>query len=76
MKIIKIGGKKLEVKCRLKVILAEKDMRLTELANKTDLNYKYLSDVNVGRREPGVRNCLIIAKALDEKVEEIWKLKD
>ena len=70
-----IGGRKMKVECRLKVILAEKDIRLKELANKTGLNYKYLSDVNVGRREPGIRNCLIIAKSLNEKVENIWKIK-
>ena len=65
----------MEVKCRLRVVLAEKEMRLTELASKTKLNYSYLSDLMNERREPGVRNAMIIAKELNVTVEGIWKLK-
>lgn len=64
------------VKCRLSVILAEKEMKLKELHHKTGLNYSYLSDIKRGRTVPGVDNALKIAKALNRTVEEIWVLKE
>lgn len=65
----------MELKCLLRVRLAEKEMRLTELATISELNYNYLSDLQNGRKEPGIRNALIIADALNLKIEDIWKIK-
>ena len=65
----------MELECELRVILAKKDMRLKDLAIKTDLNYNYLSDLNNKRKEPGIYNALLIANALNVRVEEIWYIK-
>lgn len=65
----------MELKCLLRVRLAEKEMRLTELAHKSGLNYNYLSDVQNGRKEPGIRNALLISDALNLTVEDIWNIK-
>ena len=65
----------MELKCELRVILAKKNIRLKDLQEMTGLNYSYLSDINNERMEPGLRNALIIAEALNVAVEEIWRIK-
>ena len=69
------GGVKLKLENRLKVVMAEKDMRVIDLANKTKLNANYLTDVRNGRVEPGIYNALVIARALNVNVEDIWYIK-
>ena len=65
----------MELKSRLKVVMAERDMMVKELAAKTGLHPNYISDLRNRRKEPGIYNCLLIANALNASVEEIWYIK-
>ena len=65
----------MEIKNRLKVVMAEKDMQVIELANKTGLHPNYISALRNDRKEPGIYNVLLIANTLNVSVEEIWSIK-
>jgi transcriptional regulator with XRE-family HTH domain len=60
--------------CRLRIILAEKNWTLRDLAKKTGLKYQYLSDIKNDRiKNPGVYQANIISKTLSIPTTEIWK---
>jgi len=65
----------MEFGCRLDEILARKDIRMKELAAMTDLNYSHLSDLKRERKFPTVKTAILIAEALNMRVEEIWQKK-
>jgi|GEM_PF-5197574 len=56
---------------RLKVILAERDIRLKELAGMTNISYGALSKIANGRR-PQLENAYRIADALNLHVNNVF----
>ncbi|WP_144561448.1 helix-turn-helix transcriptional regulator [Bacillus mycoides] len=60
------------MKCRLKVILAERMMKQSDLAKITGITDQTLSMIARGKSEPTLRVALRIAKALNLSVEDIW----
>ena len=65
----------MEVTNNIQEILDNKDMQVVDIENITGLNRNYLYDVKSGRRVPGVGNAIIIARALNKSVEEVWEIK-
>ena len=65
----------MEVINNIQEILDDKDMQVVDIENITGLNRNYLYDVKSGRRVPGVGNAIIIARALNKSVEEVWEIK-
>ena len=65
----------MELKSRLKVVMAEKEITNVELARITGLHENYISDLRNRRKEPGIYNALLIANALNVNVENIWQIK-
>lgn len=62
----------MKVKCRMSVILAEKEMQLKDLAGKIDLNYKHLSAIKTGRTMPNIPTALKIARGLKVGLDDLW----
>ncbi|MBG9540425.1 helix-turn-helix transcriptional regulator [Bacillus thuringiensis] len=60
------------MKCKLKVILAERMLKQSDLAKLVGITDQTLSMIARGKSEPTLRVALRIAKALDLTVEEIW----
>ena len=65
----------MELKSKLKVVMAEKDITNRELARITGLHENYISDLRNRRKEPGIYNALRVANALNVSVEDIWYIK-
>ncbi|MCE0553420.1 helix-turn-helix transcriptional regulator [Bacillus thuringiensis] len=60
------------MKCKLKIILAERMLKQSDLAKLVGITDQTLSMIARGKSEPTLRVALRIAKALDLTVEEIW----
>lgn len=60
------------MKCKLKIILAERLLKQSDLAKLVGITDQTLSMIARGKSEPTLRVALRIAKALDLTVEEIW----
>lgn len=60
------------MKCKLKIILAERMLKQSDLAKLVGITDQTLSMIARGKSEPTLRVALRIAKALDLIVEEIW----
>ena len=65
----------MELKSRLKVVMAEKEITNRELARNAKLHENYISDLRNRRKEPGIYNALRVANALNVDVEDIWYIK-
>jgi transcriptional regulator with XRE-family HTH domain len=57
---------------RLKVILAENDITLKELASTTGLNYTNLSAIANGKQRPQIEKAYVIAEALGMHVNKVF----
>ncbi|MEW9574804.1 helix-turn-helix transcriptional regulator [Bacillus toyonensis] len=64
------------MKCKLKIILAERLLKQSDLAKLVGITDQTLSMIARGKSEPTLRVALRIAKALDLTVEEIWIEED
>jgi len=62
----------MELKCLLKVRLAEKEMKLKELSEMTGIHYTHLSGINRGKIFPELPTAYKIAEAMDMLIEDIW----
>ena len=60
------------MKCKLKIILAERMLKQSDPAKLVGITDQTLSMIARGKSEPTLRVALRIAKALDLTVEEIW----
>lgn len=60
--------------CNLKNIRKEKGLTLENLAEKTGLSIGYICHLEKGsRKNPTIKVCQIIAKALDRTIDEIFE---
>ena len=66
----------MELKSKLKVVMAEKEITNRELSRKAGLHENYISDLRNKRKEPGIYNALLVANALNVNVEEIWSISE
>lgn len=57
----------------IKKIRIELGLSQSEFAKKTGIKLKTLQFWEQGRRNPGVKNLTLIAKALDLKIEDLIK---
>lgn len=64
-----------DIKCVLRVVLAKKEWQQKKLSAETGLDRNYISDIVCGRVMPGLENALIIAKAVDKHVDDIWLIE-
>ncbi|PEL12647.1 helix-turn-helix transcriptional regulator [Bacillus sp. AFS017336] len=62
------------MKTRLKVILAEKGLKQSFIAEKAEIRLSTMSLISNGKSTPTLEVALKIAKALNLKVEDIWSL--
>jgi DNA-binding Xre family transcriptional regulator len=62
----------MKVKCRMSVILAEKEMQLKDLKEKINLDYKHLSSIKTGNTMPTIPTALKIAKGLEVGLDDLW----
>ncbi|AYF06353.1 transcriptional regulator [Bacillus mobilis] len=60
------------MKCKLKVILAERMMKQSDIARIVGITDQTLSSIVRGKSEPTLRVAIRIAKALNMRVEDIW----
>jgi DNA-binding XRE family transcriptional regulator len=51
-------------------------MSVTELSEKTNLNYNYICDLRNKRHLPNIYNALLIANYLNCHIDDIWYLKE
>ncbi|MGE6617662.1 helix-turn-helix transcriptional regulator [Bacillus mycoides] len=65
----------MEFKCRLKVIFAEKNIKMGDFADSVGINRSTLSLIVNGKTLPNFTNAYIIAQNLKKPIEEIWILK-
>ena len=75
MNVLVMEDEKMELKSKLKVVMAEKEITNRELARITGLHENYISDLRNRRKEPGIYNALRVANALNVDVEDIWYIK-
>ncbi|WP_010276370.1 helix-turn-helix transcriptional regulator [Paenibacillus senegalensis] len=64
----------MELKCRLRVILAEMDMTQQELIKRMDkpISNSSMSQIVRGDTLPTLTTAYMIAKALNKPIEQIW----
>ncbi|AAP26189.1 MULTISPECIES: helix-turn-helix transcriptional regulator [Bacillus] len=60
------------MKCKLKVILAERMIKQSDIAKIVGITDQTLSLIARGKSEPTLRVAMRIAKTLDLSVEDIW----
>jgi putative transcriptional regulator len=61
------------LKCRLKYILLDKELRAQELARMLGVSDGEVSRWASGRRAPSLERAIQIARVLGVKVEDIWE---
>lgn len=71
--IIFIGDTMTGYKCRLKIIFAEKEIKVGEFAKKAGVSSAALSNIINNHTLPSFRVAYRICKELDMRIEEIWK---
>ncbi len=58
---------------RIRQLRKERDWRQIDLAEEAGIHENYVSDLELGRKEVGLRTLLMIAKAFDLKLTELLK---
>jgi putative transcriptional regulator len=66
----------MEIKCRLKILFAEREIKQTEFAKKAGIGSNTLSLLVKGHRLPSLEVAYKIAHELDLNVMEIWKIEE
>ncbi|WP_091742669.1 helix-turn-helix transcriptional regulator [Marininema mesophilum] len=64
--------KRSRYKCRIKIILFERDIQQGEFADSIGISQATISALANNNYEPSFHNARLIAKALNLSVEEIW----
>lgn len=70
-----IGENKMRVEILLKEKRKEKKFTLSQLAAKTGISTTHINDIENNIKEPSISMLVRIAKALDVKVEDLFKVK-
>jgi len=60
---------------KLKGLRSEKNLSLKELAKRTGLSPSYLNEIEKGKKYPKIEKVLLLATALDEKLEDLVSLE-
>ncbi len=66
----------MEFKCRLRVIFAERNIKIGDFADQVGINRSTMSLILNGKTLPNFTNAYIIAKQLGLYIEDIWILED
>ncbi|TCP32203.1 DNA-binding XRE family transcriptional regulator [Scopulibacillus darangshiensis] len=66
----------MKLKCRLRIILAEKNIPQGEFADKVGIAQTTISLLARDRTLPGLMNAYKIARGLDMPIEKIWVIDD
>lgn len=61
---------------RVREFRKRKKWTILRLSKETGIAHGFLSEVETGKKAPGVYNALLIARALDCPVEELFPLDD
>ena len=67
--------RKLRVEILLKEKRKEKKLTLAQLSERTGISTTHLNDIENNIKEPSISMMVRIGKALDLKVEELYKVK-
>ena len=70
-----IGDNKMRVEIVLKEKRKEKKFTLSQLSAKTGISTTHINDIENNIKEPSISMLVRIAKALDVKVEDLYKVK-
>ena len=70
-----IGEYKMRVEIVLKEKRKEKKFTLSQLSAKTGISTTHINDIENNIKEPSISMLVRIAKALDVKVEDLYKVK-
>jgi putative transcriptional regulator len=62
----------MEIKCRLRVILAEREIRQIDFAEKIGVRQATISALVSGKQIPSLQVALRIARELRMPIEDIW----
>ena len=70
-----IGENKMRVEIILKEKRKEKKVTLAQLSAKTGISTTHINDIENNIKEPSISMLVRIAKALDVKVEDLYKVQ-
>ena len=70
-----IGENRMRVEIVLKEKRKEKKFTLSQLSVKTGISTTHINDIENNIKEPSISMLVRIAKALDVKVEDLYKVK-
>lgn len=70
-----IGENEMRVEIILKEKRKEKKFTLSQLSAKTGISTTHINDIENNIKEPSISMLVRIAKALDVKVEDLYKVK-
>ncbi len=70
-----IGENKMRVEILLKEKRKEKKFTLSQLSAKTGISTTHINDIENNIKEPSISMLVRIAKALDVKVEDLYKVQ-
>lgn len=70
-----IIGEKMRVEILLKKKRKEKKLTLAQLSKKTGISTTHLNDIENNIKEPSISMMVRIGKALDLKLEDLYKVK-
>ena len=70
-----MGEKKMRVEILLKEKRKEKKFTLSQLSAKTGISTTHINDIENNIKEPSISMLVRIAKALDVKVEDLYKVQ-
>ena len=70
-----IGENRMRVEIVLKEKRKEKKFTLSQLSSKTGISTTHINDIENNIKEPSISMLVRIAKALDVKVEDLYKVK-
>jgi putative transcriptional regulator len=72
MELLSVRWIEMKFKCRLRVILAEREMKHGDLADKAGVSRAQLSALINNRNLPTLPVAFNIAEVLELKIEDIW----
>lgn len=71
-----IGVRKMEFKCKLKVIFAERNITSKELADKIGISRAAISGLINNKSLPSFETAYLISEELGMDIREIWAKKE
>lgn len=64
----------MHIEMRVKEIRKRKNLTLAQLSDRTGISVSHINDVENGLKEPGLSVLIMLSRALDVQITELYKI--